>query len=80
MFGLTGIVLAISYRASGAEDTIWVAVSEAIAPTIIALLAIKCGTGGTDKIDIFAFVGSLVFFIEKEILNNHNNLHRHSLR
>lgn len=54
-----GIILAASYRASGAEDTIWVAVSEAIAPTIIALLAIKYGVGGAEKIDIIAFVGSL---------------------
>ncbi len=58
IWAFIGIVLAVSYKASGAEDTIWVAVSEAIAPTIIALLAIKYGTGGTEKIDIFAFVGS----------------------
>ena len=63
IWSFIGIVLAISYRASGAEDTVWVAVSEAIAPTIIALLAIKYGTGGTDKIDIFAFVGSLFSLI-----------------
>ena len=54
-----GIILAFSYRASGAEDTIWVAVSEAIAPMVIALLSIKYGVGGAEKIDIFALVGSL---------------------
>lgn len=54
-----GIILAISYRASGAEDTIWVAVSEAIAPTIIALLAIKYGVGGAEKLDIICFIGSI---------------------
>lgn len=60
IWAFVGIVLVISYRASGAEDTIWVAVSEAIAPTIIALLAIKYGVGGADKIDIAAFIGALV--------------------
>ena len=59
IWAVMGIILAVSYRASGAEDTIWVAVSEAIAPTIIALLAIKYGIGGAEKIDIFCFVASL---------------------
>lgn len=63
IWAFIGIVLAISYRASGAEDTIWVAVSEAIAPTVIALLAIKYGTGGTDKIDLLAFGGSILSLI-----------------
>ena len=63
IWSFIGIVLAISYRQSGAEDTVWVSVSEAIAPTIIALLAIKYGKGGTEKIDIIAFVGSIFSLI-----------------
>ncbi|MEK9178005.1 MAG: hypothetical protein AAB777_02705 [Patescibacteria group bacterium] len=59
IWAVMGIILAISYRASGAEDTMWVAVSEAVAPTIIALLAIKYGVGGAEKIDIICFIGSL---------------------
>ncbi len=59
IWAFIGIILAISYKESGAEDTVWVAVSEAIAPTIIALLAIKYGKGGAERIDIIAFVGSL---------------------
>ncbi len=59
IWSVIGIILAFSYKASGAENTIWVAVSEAIAPTIIALLSIKYGVGGTDKIDIVCFLGSL---------------------
>ncbi len=58
IWAFIGIVLAFSYRASGAEDTVWVAVSEAIAPTIIALLSIKYGVGGTEKTDIISFAGS----------------------
>lgn len=60
IWAVEGIILAIVYRASGAEDTIWVAVSEAIAPTIIALLAIKYGTGGAEKTDIVCFIGSIL--------------------
>jgi len=59
IWAFVGIILAFTYRASGAESTIWVAVSEAIAPTIIAILAIKYGHGGADMVDIFAFAGSL---------------------
>jgi hypothetical protein len=63
IWAFIGIVLAVSYKASGAESTIWVPVSEAIAPTIIALLSIKYGTGGTDKTDLLAFFGSFVSII-----------------
>lgn len=59
IWAVIGIILAVSYRASGAESTIWVAVSEAIAPTIIALLAIKYGVGGAEKLDLFCFAGSI---------------------
>ncbi len=59
IWAVIGIILAFSYKASGAEDTVWVAVSEAIAPTFIALLALKYGVGGTDKIDVFCFLASL---------------------
>lgn len=63
IWAFIGIILAISYKESGAEDTVWVAVSEAIAPTIIALLALKYGKGGTERTDILAFVGSFFSLI-----------------
>lgn len=63
IWSVIGIILAITYRASGAEDTIWVAVSEAIAPTIIAILSIKYGVGGSEKLDKICFVGSLFSLI-----------------
>lgn len=63
IWGAVGIILAISYWASGAEDTIWVAVSEAIAPVIIGLLAIKYGHGGAETVDIFAFSGALLSLV-----------------
>ncbi|MEK9183890.1 MAG: hypothetical protein AAB890_02350 [Patescibacteria group bacterium] len=63
IWAVVGIILAVSYKASGAENTIWVAVSEAIAPTIIALLAVKYGVGGAEKIDILAFAGAIVSLV-----------------
>lgn len=63
IWATVGSILAISYWASGAKDTIWVAVSESIAPIIIAILAVKYGTGGAEKTDIFCFIGSLASLI-----------------
>lgn len=60
IWSIIGLILVFSYRASGAEDTIWVPVSEAIAPTIIALLSIKYGVGGTDKLDIICLIASFI--------------------
>ena len=59
IWAVMGIILATSYKASGAEDTLWVAISEAIAPTFIALLSIKYGVGGAEKTDYICFVGSI---------------------
>ena len=70
IWAFIGLVLAISYKASGAEDTIWVPISEAIAPTIIALLSIKYGVGGTDKVDVLAFTGSVFSLILWWIFNS----------
>lgn len=53
------IVILASYDASGAEQTIWVAVANALASVIIAVLSIKKGVGGSSKLDLFSFFGSL---------------------
>ncbi len=60
IWSIIGVILVFSYKASGAEETIWVPVSEAIAPTIIALLSIKYGVGGTDKLDIICLIASFI--------------------
>lgn len=59
IWAVIGLILAFSYKSSGAEDTIWVPMSEGIAPTIIAILSLKYGVGGKDKMDIFCFAASL---------------------
>ena len=60
ILAFAGIITVIAYDAAGAGDTIWVAVSNAAASIIIALLSIKYGVGGKSKLDIFCFIGSIV--------------------
>jgi hypothetical protein len=59
-----GAVLALSYYASGARDTIWSPIVEFIGPFVTALLAIKYGEGGiAEKADILCFAGGVVSII-----------------
>ena len=66
-----GLVVGLSYYASGAENTIWVPFVEFIGPLSIALLSIKYGEGGldnrTDLICLFGAVFSVILWI---IFNN----------
>lgn len=48
---LVGTLLGESYYASGARHTIWVPVSYVIGPAIVALLSIKRGEGGWQRVD-----------------------------
>lgn len=48
---IVGFMLASSYSASGAKDTMWVALSYLIGPLLTALLAIKYGEGGWTRFD-----------------------------
>lgn len=41
----------LSYNASGADHTIWFPISDAVAPFIILILAIKHGEGGWTRLD-----------------------------
>lgn len=59
-----GAVVGVSYYFSGAESTMWVAVSEFIGPLSIALLSIKYGTGGVeDRTDLICLVGAIISII-----------------
>ena len=55
-----GILLLFSYKASGATDTLWVAISYTIAPIIISFLSFKYGVGGWNKFDLFCISGSVI--------------------
>lgn len=54
----------LSYVASGANHTIWFAISDTVAPLIVLILAIKYGEDGWTKLDkaCLIMVGISVFF------------------
>ncbi len=59
IWGVIGVILLASYYYSGATTTIWVPVSESIAPLIIALLSLKYGEGGpAEKLDFLCIFGA----------------------
>lgn len=57
---LIGVMIALSFHASGARETIWIAISYILGPGITAILSIKYGEGGWEKLDIFCLVGALI--------------------
>ena len=67
-----GILAYFSYKASGAHDTLWVALVYVITPFITAMLSLKYGEGGWNKFDLAclgcSIVGSLVWFISSSPL------------
>jgi hypothetical protein len=54
---IVGIIIAFSYRASGATSTMWVPITYVIGPFCTALLAIKFGADGWTKLDTICLVG-----------------------
>ena len=56
-------VLLLTYGHSGANTTIWVPASEAFAASVIAVLCIKRGVGGADKVDIICFFGATLSLV-----------------
>lgn len=58
-----GMILAISYHASGAHTTIWVPISYVIGPTITALLSIKYGEGGWNTLDRACLTGAFISLV-----------------
>lgn len=71
IWAFMGLVLALSYQFSGAENTIWVPYVEFIGPLSIALLSIKYGEGGLDnKTDLLCLLGAIVSIILWIIFNS----------
>lgn len=71
IWAFMGLVLALSYHFSGAENTIWVPYVEFLGPLSIAILSIKYGEGGLDdKTDLFCMFGALVSVLLWIIFNN----------
>lgn len=55
-----GIITAMSYKASGATDTVWFPVAYAVGFSVIALLSIKYGEGGFNLTDGLCLMGSIL--------------------
>jgi len=64
IWSAVGVILALSYYAGGASQTIWVAVSYAAGPLIIFILSIRRGEGGWTGLDRACIVtaGAGAFF------------------
>lgn len=71
IWAFMGLVVGLSYYASGAENTIWVPVVEFLGPFMIALLSIKYGEGGIkDKTDLLCMFGAIISIILWIIFKN----------
>jgi len=71
IWAFMGLVLALSYRFSGADNTVWVPYVEFLGPFMIALLSIKYGEGGlNNKTDLFCLAGAVTSIILWIIFDN----------
>lgn len=57
---IIGLGVAISYYASGARQTMWIALAYVAGPFIISLLSFKYGEGGWRQLDRFCLLGVAV--------------------
>jgi hypothetical protein len=55
-----GGIVAMSYWASGASNTLWVAVSHFVGQSVIALLSIRFGEGGWTSLDRLCLFGTAI--------------------
>ena len=61
MLTLIGFMIALSYYAGGARATMWVAISYALGPFIIAILSLKYGEGNKwEKLDKWCFIVAMI--------------------
>ncbi len=57
---VVGVLIAVSYYASGARETIWVSISYVIGPLIAFVLSLKYGEGGWTLFDQICLIGCLI--------------------
>lgn len=58
IWSMVNVVILLSYLASGARDTIWVAFVYTICQLIVLLLSLKYGVGGFTKLDIICLASA----------------------
>lgn len=60
---VVGVLIAISYYATGARNTLWIPIAYTIGPLIVFLLSLKYGEGGWTPFDRFCLFGCLISII-----------------
>ncbi|MEI8175051.1 MAG: hypothetical protein WCG28_03820 [bacterium] len=71
IWAFMGLILALSYQLSGAENTIWVPYVEFLGPFLVAILSIKYGEGGlNNKTDIICLFGAFISIILWLVFDN----------
>ena len=71
IWAFMGLILALSYDFSGAENTIWVPYVEFLGPLIIAILSLKYGEGGlNDRTDVICLIGASLSIVLWIIFKN----------
>lgn len=71
IWAFMGLVLALSYKFSGANNTVWVPYVEFLGPFTIALLSVKYGEGSLEnKTDLWCLFGAVVSIILWIIFDN----------
>ncbi len=71
VWAFMGLVLALSYDSSGAENTVWVPYVEFLGPFLIALLSMKYGEGSMeDRTDLFCFLGAVISIVLWIVFDN----------
>lgn len=71
IWAFMGLILAVSYKYSGASNSVWVPYVEFLGPLIVAILSIKYGEGGLEsKTDLFCLFGAFISIILWIVFNN----------
>lgn len=60
ILSLVGFMIAVSYYAGGARETMWVAVSYIAGPLIIAILSLWYGEGKWETLDKICLTGAII--------------------
>ncbi len=58
IWAILGIIIAASYWASGARETVWAPAAYAVGITAVALISVKYGEGGWTALDIACLLGA----------------------
>ena len=70
IWGILGVITGITYYYSGATSTIWVPICYAVCQIIIAVLSIKYGEGGWNRLDRLCLAGAGISLLIWQLSNS----------